>query len=275
MLTSIPQTASLILSIVLLGYLTFHQTFREVIIRSNVIFASLYFAFFYSGFLHPKKKLNRHEYAEWCCRQVSDIHALIMVWGAIRSFMEWNHISLEEGFVGKPTFAPVFYCAVSMGYLQWDLLWQLYHMDGYYDASSLIHHILYLAVCHYNMQGYFFCRPFAWLVFGELSTIFLNRRWFYAASDRKESMGYIVSSVMFAVTFLSIRVALYTWGFFDIWKHKSIWLELPQGIRFVVFGLHVGYVLNLFWGVKVWNALVRLIKRQLQTSPISKHDKNK
>jgi hypothetical protein len=270
MLQTIPQAAFLFISIAVLGYLSFAQELSQCILTSNLTFAVLYFAFHQIKFLQPEKALSRIECAEWSCRQVSNIHAIIMIVGAILCFMQWDSMSLEEGFVGNPTLLPVFFCAVSMGYLQWDLFWQIYHMDEYHDLSALIHHVLYLAICHYNMTGCYFCRPFAWLVFGELSTPFLNQRWFYAVADLKESQGYVVSSMMFGITFLMTRVAGYSWGFFDLWKHKDLWIDLPIGLKFVVFGLHLGFALNLFWGIKVWSALVRIVKKQMQPVPKKK-----
>lgn len=264
------QTAFFWTSIAVLGYLTFVQELSQSILTSNILFAGLYFAFHHTGFQQPKKKLNGIERAEWSCRQVSNIHAVMMTVGALLCFMQWDSMSLEEGFVGHTTLLPVFFCAISMGYLQWDLFWQIYHMDEYHDITALIHHVLYLAICHYNMTGCYFCRPFAWLVFGELSTIFLNQRWFYAVADQKDSQGYVLSSVMFAISFLMTRVAGYSWGFYDLWRHLDLWIDLPIGLKVVVFGLHLGFALNLFWGVKVWKALVRLVKKQWLSVPKEK-----
>lgn len=128
--------------------------------------------------------------------------------------------------------------------------------------SAVFHHLLFIAVTHYVLSGTYFKKPFAWLSFTELSTPFLNIRWFYAASNMKEGRGYFLSSLLFASTFLLTRVLGYGLGMLDlIWSYGE-W-KSNRGLHFVAVGLGLGYALNLFWSVKVIQALQRAFKRDV------------
>lgn len=126
--------------------------------------------------------------------------------------------------------------------------------------SAAIHHTLFIAVTHYVLFGCFFKKPFAWLSLTELSTPFLNARWFYAAAKMKEGREYFLSSLLFAVTFLATRVLGYTLGIVDMIMSYSHWQSV-RGLHATAFGLALGYLLNLFWSVKVVQALQRAMKR--------------
>ena len=165
------------------------------------------------------------------------------------------------------------FASIFVGYLQYDLWWLLTHTDtnGNYDISSIIHHVLFISVTHFNAKGLYFVRCFAWLSFAELSTPFLHLRWFYIILQKKDSMGYFISSLLFALTFLFTRVLGYTLGLIDLWKAYPTWSAMTLledfnevGFYLVIFALHLGYVLNLFWSVKVVKALRKAIASKIR-----------
>jgi hypothetical protein len=203
--------------------------------------------------------------AEWRSRIVGSVHAIILSIGSILCFLEWNHYEAPEHAWAVPylgaDYYPVKFASIFVGYLQWDLLWLLWHKQTNLDIGSILHHILYISITHYVLYGTYFCRPFAWLSFGEISTPFLHLRWFYAVTNHKENSVYIGSSILFAVTFLISRVFCYGLGLVDIWMARDVWVDLPYGLYGVIGGVHVGYLLNLFWANKVVSALVRTFKK--------------
>ena len=180
-------------------------------------------------------------------------------------FLEWPHYVSPshawhvENRQPETEYYPVLFASIFVGYLQYDFLWLLLHRKKNYDLGSMIHHSLYIAITHYVLHGYYFVRPFAWLAFCEISTPCLHLRWFYAVTNKKENPWYAFWSILFAATFLFSRVLCYGWGIVDIWRAKDILMTKPYGLYAVIVGIHLGYVLNLFWAQKVLSALKRSI----------------
>lgn len=128
------------------------------------------------------------------------------------------------------------------------------------DAASVFHHSLFIAITHYVLWGWYFKQPYAWLSFAELSTPFLNGRWFLAVLGQKSGATYMAISVAFALTFLATRVLGYVLGIADIWKCYPLWKDAKPGLYAVIAGCHAGLLLNLFWSRSVVGALVRVLR---------------
>ena len=228
-------------------------------------FGFIYILLTYTGIFKPPNQMKSHVKAEWRSRVVGLIHAIILVIGSLLSFSEWPHYPDNDGWtVTNPDvyYYPELFASIFVGYLQYDMIWLVKHRKENFDASTFVHHILYIAISHYVLWGRFFLIPFAWLSFGELSTPFLHLRWFLVVSDRKQSKWYSLYSNLFAVTFLFTRVFCFGLGLVDLWLSKHVWFDLPYGLYAVIVGVHLGFVLNLFWGTKVVSALIKHMKKK-------------
>jgi len=214
--------------------------------------------------IHPSPgKLKAHEEAEWRSRVIGFIHAVILTIGSIFCFLEWPYPANDGWSTTNPDvyYYPELFASIFVGYLQYDLLWLLWHKKENFDLASIVHHTLYIAITHYVLWGRFFIRPFAWLSLGELSTPFLHLRWFFAVLNQKQSKWYKLSSIFFVTSFLFTRVLCYGLGIVDIWLAREILLQLPHGLHCVILGIHCGYALNLFWAGKVFGALKKIVKK--------------
>jgi len=254
-------------------FLTSHQRRKSAITLtlSSCLSTLTYTILHKSRLFHPKPGvLTPALESEWQSRIVASMNATILTIGSLLCFHDWKNLSHEDAWAIHSTtddtehngeFYPAFFAAIFGGFLQYDLCWIIYHIgEDYDDASALIHHVLFLAVTHYNLRMKFFLRPFAWLILAELSTPFLHLRWYMAVTNQKGSPWYTFFSAMFAVTFLVTRVMGYTWGLWDMWWQGShFWIHSPVGAYYVVAAIHLGYALNLFWGVKVVTALVKVV----------------
>ena len=107
------------------------------------------------------------------------------------------------------------------------------------------------------LYGWYFKVPYAWLSFAELSTPFLNGRWFLAVTGRKAGALYVGVSLLFALTFLATRVVGYGLGLHNLWQNYHLWKSANTGLYWVIGGVHAGFALNLFWSKSVIAALVR------------------
>jgi hypothetical protein len=254
------QNLDLITCLTCFSYLVKLQPQRnaDIITKSMAFFSFSYGLLKYTRILHPPKQLKAHIEAEWRSRVVSMIHAVVLIIGSILCFSEWKDLPGNDGwYTTNPDvyYYPEFFASIFAGFLQYDLLWLLWHKKENFDMASIVHHTLYIAITHYVLWGRFFCRPYAWLSLGELSTPFLHLRWFFAVLDWKESKYYTLFSILFATTFLFTRVICYGLGLVDIWQSKDAWVSLPYGLYAVIAGVHAGYVLNLLWAGKVIGGL--------------------
>jgi len=234
---------------------------------------------------NPKKDKENHQAAlnsasAWRSRILSIANALILLIGSGLSFAEWNsrYNPESEGWVrslplscdenGNGTAADcscfsshaITFTYLFVGYLQWDLCWIVWHKGTHPDIGSIVHHGLFILIASCICDGsmIYFRKPVAWLTLTELSTPFLNVRWYLAATDQKDTKLYCCMSLLFAGTFLSTRAVGYGLGLVDVWSSRPFWVDVPR-LRGVVAGLHLVYVLNLVWSYKVGSALVRAI----------------
>jgi hypothetical protein len=230
-----------------------------------IIFSLGYLVLKNTRLLHPSKQLEPHIEAEWRSRIIGFVHAVILTIGSLLCFSEWIYTYRgDEGWVvrdEKVYYYPEFFASIFAGYLQYDFIWLLKNREKCFDPAALIHHILYIPITHYVLWGRFFCRPFAWLSFGELSTPFLHLRWFYLTLGMKQSKQYVRVSILFALSFLLTRVIGYGLGLTDIWLSRDAWVGLPKGLYAVIVGVHLGFLLNLFWAKKVIYGLVKQAKK--------------
>lgn len=139
-------------------------------------------------------------------------------------------------------------------------MWLVFHQRSSPDRATVLHHVLFIAITHFVLAGWYFKAPFAWLSLAELSTLFLNGRWFLAASGNKGA-SYLAASLAFAVTFVAVRLVGYSAGLAHLWAHRDAWWPAGAGLHAVVVGLHAGFALNAVWARSVVGALLRAVRR--------------
>jgi len=250
------------------SWLTAHQDPQcaSIIAATTACYAIGYFVLRSTNALQPAKgTLRSADEAEWRSRILGTVNAVALTVGSVACFLEWPYDPPTEGWNGDIWSHPGTFASLFVGYLQWDLLWLLWHSRDHYDPSSIVHHTLFLAITHYVLSGTYFKRPFAWLSFTELSTPFLNARWCLAAAGQKTGKAYFLASLGFAVTFLATRVVGYTIGLIDMWLSADMWRSRKSGLvglDLVAFGLHAAFCLNLFWSIKVVSAVKRSLGRR-------------
>mmetsp|Transcript_22294 Transcript_22294/g.51068 ORF Transcript_22294/g.51068 Transcript_22294/m.51068 type:complete len:281 (-) Transcript_22294:31-873(-) len=242
-----------------------------LVAATTLIYATTYAIIRKTGLFQPSwnsgpSSSGRDNAPGWRSRVLGSVNAVLLVFGSVLCFLEWPYDPVAEGWTGPDRVwsNPVTSASLFVGYLQWDLCWLIWHRKSAAnnDPGAIIHHSIFIAVTHYVLHGYFFKRPFAWLSMAELSTPFLNARWFLAASDRKDGVPYLLVSLGFSITFLATRVVGYTLGLYDLWQSYTLWKDSGIGLHGVVLGLHMAYLLNLFWSTKVVSALQRAMRKR-------------
>ena len=221
------------------------------------------------------------EQSEYRSRILGTANAVILIIGSALCFKEWPHEPVTEGWFSTletSTFVyPVIFSSLFLGFLLWDLIWVIWHAQSRESLADIIHHLVFIIITQINLRGNYMYRPFAWLALTELSTPFLHLRWFLSVGKKKRSIFYLPVSFTFAFTFIVTRVVCYALGLVDLWNAKHLWMGLSTDFYFVVWGLHVAYVLNLFWSIKVIEAVLRVLSRhnkeKMQVSTTQIHEK--
>mmetsp|Transcript_13491 Transcript_13491/g.29240 ORF Transcript_13491/g.29240 Transcript_13491/m.29240 type:complete len:291 (+) Transcript_13491:155-1027(+) len=157
---------------------------------------------------------------------------------------------------------------VFMAYLVYDLIHVSVSYPKLGGMDMILHHLAFLMAAllslHYHMLHF----PFCWLVLAEMSTVFLNLRWFaikaLSEPHQRDFQQRVLSflNVLLAVTFGLTRVIVYGVGLAHLALHLD-YIQAPP--RFVAIGVFVllvaGYCLNILWFRKIimiWNKTRRV-----------------
>eukprot|EP00475_Leptophrys_vorax_P002046 TRINITY_DN11165_c0_g1_i1.p1 TRINITY_DN11165_c0_g1~~TRINITY_DN11165_c0_g1_i1.p1 ORF type:complete len:295 (+),score=60.86 TRINITY_DN11165_c0_g1_i1:38-886(+) len=146
-------------------------------------------------------------------------------------------------------------------YMAHDLVHSIARFPDLGGIDSILHHVIFLMASFTAGWNKIFCFPFSWLVVGELSTPFLNVRWFLRATGQKESAFGSINNLLFALTFFIARVLIFGSGILEmINDFDFVWNGIvPQwGVRYVVINIFAAFLLNLFWFFKIAQGIVRL-----------------
>ena len=127
------------------------------------------------------------------------------------------------------------------------------------NSAIAIHHLIFLLCGVLGSCFYLTPYTYSWLNLCEISTIFLNSRWFAINTGNGSSTMYWVASYLFVLCFIIFRIFIYAIGLFDIYmKYDKIQqsmytLNLPSikikctvAVLILVF---LGWILQLFWFV--------------------------
>mmetsp|Transcript_11239 Transcript_11239/g.22992 ORF Transcript_11239/g.22992 Transcript_11239/m.22992 type:complete len:171 (-) Transcript_11239:263-775(-) len=102
-------------------------------------------------------------------------------------------------------------CSVMIGYFIIDLF--LMRSSGM-NAIFAFHHIAFGFAGILQLAYGRSCGPFVWLISGELSTIFLNARWFFRRKENVDAYTIAVVELLFASTFFITRIIGYGIGLY-------------------------------------------------------------
>ncbi|KAL7485320.1 hypothetical protein ACHAW6_012096 [Cyclotella cf. meneghiniana] len=150
---------------------------------------------------------------------------------------------------------------IFLSYLLYDLIHILIQYPKLGGVDTILHHILFATCSIINGTYGILAFPFGWLVVGELSTIFLNWRWFLLKSGRENGLLLNGVNMSFAASFFLTRNIVYTLGMVHLFYGSSKELSMLSEISGVPVGwmgltvgcMFLGWGLNVVWGYKIFN----------------------
>eukprot|EP01096_Ripella_sp_DP13-Kostka_P012864 TRINITY_DN5461_c0_g1_i1.p1 TRINITY_DN5461_c0_g1~~TRINITY_DN5461_c0_g1_i1.p1 ORF type:complete len:265 (+),score=107.08 TRINITY_DN5461_c0_g1_i1:81-875(+) len=196
--------------------------------------------FIFSSF----KELASFRRPEWHARVVSTIHAIFSSYGAFFSLLTVN--TAEGTYYNENLYYREWYILFSLGYFLYDLMVIHIFPKTMWDLPTFIHHSLGLSAiflvfgrsqCEYYFSGF---------LFTEITTPFINQRWFFYNSRMGDSVWYKINGLIVIVLWFVVRIV-----FTGFLAYNAVYVEvfLLDGIMrfFCPFILLSAVLLNLTW----------------------------
>eukprot|EP01124_Arcella_intermedia_P026513 TRINITY_DN4999_c0_g1_i1.p1 TRINITY_DN4999_c0_g1~~TRINITY_DN4999_c0_g1_i1.p1 ORF type:complete len:265 (-),score=15.04 TRINITY_DN4999_c0_g1_i1:26-820(-) len=149
---------------------------------------------------------------EWISRVLSNCNAVFMVLGVVRLLKRDTRLRRDLVYYDSPEALGL--SASFFGYVVYDLALCLSN-SCLRDPSIVFHHFLFLALVSMSNTFNRFAGYGSWLTLNEISTVFLNQRWFFMAiesltKEERSSKVVMGNQLLFVVTFFVFRVVLNT-----------------------------------------------------------------
>ncbi|XP_061741544.1 TLC domain-containing protein 4-B isoform X1 [Nerophis ophidion] len=153
------------------------------------------------GLLPPTK------HTEWNSRLVSTVHALVV--GLFCLYILWFDDAVNANPVwGDPTMVKL-NVAITCGYLLYDLLLLACNWSTMGDSFFVCHHLAALYAYGYVLTRGVLPYFANFRLISELSTPFVNQRWFFETLKYPRSHGLVViNGVAMAAVFFLVRIAV-------------------------------------------------------------------
>uniref|UniRef100_A0A8D1JDJ0 TLC domain containing 4 n=1 Tax=Sus scrofa TaxID=9823 RepID=A0A8D1JDJ0_PIG len=241
--------STLVISIVIIGFFTFQLLFH---------FVSCWFSAKVSpGFnnLNLKKKI------EWSSRVVSTCHSLVV--GVVGLYIFWfDEATIADPLWGDPSFVKV-NIAVSSSYLISDLFILILYWKVIGDKYYIIHHCTALYAYYFILSEGVLAYIGNFRLLAELSTPFVNQRWFFEAlSYPRVSKAYVINGVLMTAVFFVMRIAsippLYAYIYSvlgtEAYRRLGALIQCSWISSCVVLD-----VMNVMWMVKISKGCIKVI----------------
>lgn len=235
--------------------MNFDSLFRGDLVTSTLawvgVWETLRFGCKYALRNHPNKDIRTKGPAY----VVSSVHALYACYkgyghlsalmGAPDAVQLRNPEPASEWF--KPAMECIFTARAFTGYMVSDLAHVLLKFPRLGGADTVAHHFAFLTATVTAQVYKLMPFPFAWSLSTELSTIFLNQRWYLLKMGLEQSSITHYNNLAFASTFFFTRVVMYGAGIIRMWKQLIASEDKDAPIVALATVMTGGLLLNLLW----------------------------
>mmetsp|Transcript_1315 Transcript_1315/g.2499 ORF Transcript_1315/g.2499 Transcript_1315/m.2499 type:complete len:293 (-) Transcript_1315:14-892(-) len=207
---------------------------------------------------------NNRQDVDWNTRVVSTIHAVVISAACVHTIL-YDRL-YEDAPTGKYTIRTQAVLAVFLGYISYDLAvvlanYQYFRHAG--GASAAAHHLLVLVsyslglsqrACHF----YLLC-----FASTELTTPFINLRWFLYESGHKDGLAYKVNGFLMWLSFTIVRAAFCPYLLYHFLSNAESVYNYPFGSVFFISEV-IGYIfaitlLNWYWWALITKGLLKVL----------------
>ncbi|KAI9533429.1 TLC domain-containing protein 4-B [Dissostichus eleginoides] len=204
--------------------------------------------------------LNKH--TEWNSRLVSTVHALIV--GLFCLYILWfDHVVNADPVWGDPSLVKL-NVAITCGYLLYDLVLLATNWSTMGDGFFVCHHLAALYAYGYVLTRGVLPYFANFRLISELSTPFVNQRWFFEALKYPRSHRLVViNGVAMAVVFFLVRCAVMPsyWSsvFATFGTEAFTRLGLAAQVAWISSCIALD-ILNVIWMYKIARGCYKVIK---------------
>eukprot|EP00250_Pteridium_aquilinum_P004522 c14722_g1_i1 orf=148-954(+) len=211
-------------------------------------------------------KLSKMDKVEWDNRGFSTAHAVVV--SAIATYLLFlSDFFRDDGPYGQVVFRSSIFSqvilGVSIGYFISDLAMIMWFYPALGGKEYVLHHLLSmssLALSLYSGQGHFYLYV---VLFSEITTPFVNLRWYLSTAGMKSSRAYVVNGLFLFFGWLIARVLLFIYFFVHIYLHYDQVKEVfPTGFYFLFIAPPSLALMNLVWFFKVTRGLLRTLSKR-------------
>eukprot|EP00249_Psilotum_nudum_P010192 c22392_g1_i2 orf=349-1155(-) len=212
------------------------------------------------------RKLSKLQKIEWDNRGFSTFHAILV------SVIGAKLLCFSDFFSDDAPFGPVIFrstifsqsmAGVSIGYFLSDLGMIVWFYPALGGAEYVLHHLLSaasLALSLYSGHAQIYIYI---VLFSEITTPFVNLRWYLSVSGLKNSKLYIINGVLLFFGWLMARVLLFVYLFFHIYLHYDQVREIfPLGFYALIIVSPSLTVMNLYWLYKIVRGMIRMLSKR-------------
>ncbi|XP_057812131.1 uncharacterized protein LOC131026309 [Salvia miltiorrhiza] len=218
---------------------------------------------FYSRNYNALTKIQR---MEWNNRGISTLHAVFI---SIMSlyFVFWSELFSDQNHSGLVTFRnssiSTFALGLSVGYFLSDLgmiCWRYPSLGG---PEYVLHHsISAIAVAYAMYMGEGQLYTFMVLI-SEITTPWINIRWYLDVSGLKRSTAYLINGVVIFFSWLVARILLFGYMFYHVYLHHDQVMQMHTAGFLLVFVVPVALaIMNLMWFGKILKGLKKTLLKK-------------
>lgn len=211
-------------------------------------------------------KLNKSQKIEWNNRGFSTFHAIV---AAVVSFyllvisdtfkdgnpdvlVVHNKSALSDAMFG-----------VSLGYFLTDLAMILWLFPSLGGKEYILHHGLSMYAMLLSLisgKGQIYILM---VLFSEITTPFVNLRWYLDVAGQKSSSLYIYNGVALFLGWLVARILLFVYFFTHMYLHfDQVKMVFPLGFYSLLLVPSMLAVMNAFWFSKIFKGMVKTLSRR-------------
>ncbi|KAL3828992.1 hypothetical protein ACJIZ3_017794 [Penstemon smallii] len=209
-------------------------------------------------------KLNSKQKLEWKNRGFSTFHAIVVAAAALYLLLvsDLFEDSRDKLMINKTSSLSDTVLGVSIGYFLSDLGMIIYNFPALGGMEYLIHHGLSLyAIVQslYQGQAQFYILM---ILFTEITTPFVNLRWYLDVSGLKSSKIYIFNGVALFFGWLGARIILFVFYFYHVFTHfDQVKQVVPSGFYTLLTVSPAVAILNVIWFWKITRGMVKTLKK--------------
>uniref|UniRef100_A0A1D1YNM7 Transmembrane protein 56-B n=1 Tax=Anthurium amnicola TaxID=1678845 RepID=A0A1D1YNM7_9ARAE len=214
-------------------------------------------------------RLSKSQKIEWNNRGFSTFHAIVVA--AVSFYLMvlsdlFKDGSYDELIISQKSAVSDAMFGISVGYFLADLGMILWLFPALGGKEYVIHHglsIYAISLALISGKGHFYMLM---VLFSEITTPFINLRWYLDLSGMKNSKVYLWNGIAMSIGWLVARVLLFIYFFTHIYLHfDQVKTMFTLGLYSLLVVPSMLTVMNVFWFWKILKGMRKAISRKRHT----------